>query len=167
MNDMDKTRREEAPQEKAPQEERRDSHGVRLQEGSTLWRGWPDDPEMRKRMADKQRETKRRQRTFRDSVRAIVFAEVPDAEKKKQLEAIGADPTVLNAIHIAVSKRARAGDVEAARYLRDTAGERPREGIEIGGLDGKPIQAMDLSGMMDDQLRALAAQYAEEGGEQE
>lgn len=127
-----------------------------------LWVGWPDDPELRARMGRKQSETKRRQRTFRESVKALMKCQVVDEEQRKALEEMGLDTTLLNQIQKAVFDRAAKGDVEAVRYLRDTAGEKPREGLELGNLDGKPLASIDLSGLTDEQLRALAAQRAEE-----
>ncbi len=105
---------------------------------------------------------KRRQRTFRESVVALMKCEVLNEEQKKVLEEMGLDPTTLNQIQVAVFEKAAKGDVEAARYLRDTAGEKPRDGVEIGNLEGKPLASIDLSGMTDDQLKALAAQRSEE-----
>ena len=128
-----------------------------------LWRGWPDDPELRARIVRKQSETKRRQRTFRESIKAIMALQTPDEEKRKALELAGIDPTVLNAINLAVSGKAAQGDVEAARYLRDTVGEKPREGLEIGNLDDKPLASLDLSKLTDEQLQAIAARRAEGG----
>ena len=110
-------------------------------------------------------ETRRRQRTFRDSVNAILACKVQDEEQRKALEALGIDPTMLNQIQLAVYGKAAKGDVEAARFLRDTRGEKPREALELGNLDGKPLASIDLSGMTDEQLQALAAQRAEEPDE--
>lgn len=110
---------------------------------------------------------RRRQKTFRESVKAILALEVPDAERAEALRLLGIDPTILNAVNLAVGSRAQAGDVEAARYLRDTAGERPRDGLEIGNLEGRPLATMDLSTMTDDQLRALAAQRAGDDEDQQ
>ena len=107
-------------------------------------------------------ETRRRQRTFRDSVNAILACKVQDEEQRRALEALGIDPTMLNQIQLAVYGKAAKGDVEAARFLRDTRGEKPREALELGNLDGKPLASIDLSGMTDEQLQALAAQRAEE-----
>ena len=53
--------------------------------------------------------------------------------------------------------KARKGDVESLRYLRDTIGEKPRDGLEIGNLDGKPLATIDMSTLTDDELRALIA----------
>lgn len=46
-------------------------------------------------------------------------------------EAEDANITVQTAISIAMIKRALMGDVQAAQYLRDTAGEKPSDKIEL------------------------------------
>ena len=100
---------------------------------------------------------KRRQKTFRESIKAIMSTTTPDDEKRQRLEALGLDATVLNAINLAVSGKAAQGDVEAARYLRDTAGEKPKDGLEIGNLDDKPLASLDMTKLTDEQLRIIAA----------
>ena len=112
-------------------------------------------------------ETRRKQRTFRESIKAILALQTPDTEKQAQLEELGIDPTILNAINMAVSGKAAAGDVEAARYLRDTAGEKPREGLELGNLDDKPLASLDMSKLTDEQLRIIAARRADNAGFEE
>lgn len=112
-------------------------------------------------------ETRRKQRTFRESIKAILALQTPDTEKQAQLEELGIDPTILNAINMAVSGKAAAGDVEAARYLRDTAGEKPREGLELGNLDDKPLASLDMSKLTDEQLRIIAARRADNAGSEE
>ena len=105
---------------------------------------------------------RRRQKTFRESIKALLECDVPDDELKARLEQMGVDGSVMNAIHVAVHDKAMKGDLEAARYLRDTAGEKPREGLDIAGDAGKPLAWMDLSAMTDDQLRALIQREEEE-----
>ena len=109
---------------------------------------------------------KRKQKTFRESIKAILALQTPDEAKKEQLEELGIDPTILNAINMAVSGKAAAGDVEAARYLRDTAGEKPREGLELGNLDDKPLASLDMSKLTDEQLKIIAARRAEKPDEE-
>ena len=46
-------------------------------------------------------ETRRRQRTFRESVNAILNCQVQEEEQRKALEAVGIDPTMLNQIQLA------------------------------------------------------------------
>jgi len=112
-------------------------------------------------------ETRRKQKTFRESIKAILALQTPDPEKQAQLRELGIDDTILNAINMAVSGKAAAGDVEAARYLRDTAGEKPREGLELGNLDDKPLASLDMSKLTDEQLRIIAARRAEKTAEED
>lgn len=108
--------------------------------------------------------TRRAQRTFRESINAILSCPVQDESVKEALEVLGLDPTVLNEINLAVISKGRRGDVEAARFIRDTKGEKPREGVDLD-IETKPLASLDMSKMTDEQLRALAAQRAEKEGD--
>ena len=100
---------------------------------------------------------RRRQKTQAEIIRQIMALKLTVEEGAEKLEALGLDPTWATDANVAVMQKARKGDVESLRYLRDTIGEKPRDGLEIGNLDGQPIATMDLSAMTDDQLRALIA----------
>lgn len=102
-------------------------------------------------------ETRRRQRTFRESVNAILRCQVQDPEQRKVLEALGIDATMLNQIQLAVYGKAAKGDVEAARFLRDTRGEKPRDDVSLA-IEDKPIASLDMSKLSDEDLRRLAEQ---------
>ena len=90
---------------------------------------------------------------FYESIRTVLQLPVPDEEKKAQLEKMGVASTMLNAIHLQMSEKAAAGDVQAAKYLRDTAA------VPAGTKDaaGEIPEGFDLSALTDDQLRAIAA----------
>lgn len=90
--------------------------------------------------------------TFRDSVRALMECPVPEEEQREALETLGLAPTMRNLIQYAVVDRATRGDVTAARYLRDTAGEDPD-----GDLLSRPVASLDLTRLTDEQLLKLAA----------
>jgi hypothetical protein len=83
--------------------------------------------------------------------------DVPDSDLKQKLIELGLDPTYASGIGIAQAEKAQRGDTEAARFVRDTIGEGPKQALEIGNLDDKPFESLDLSQLTDDQLRALAA----------
>ena len=102
-------------------------------------------------------ESKRKTKTFREAMKALLECEVLDEAQIRTLEAFGLEPTYLNQIGLANIKKAAAGDTEAARFVRDTCGEKPREGIELGNLDDKPLTCLDMSKLTDEQLRAIAA----------
>jgi hypothetical protein len=102
-------------------------------------------------------EKQRRRKTQAEIIRQIMDLKLSPEEGGKALEALGLDPTWATDANVAVMQKARRGDVESLRYLRDTIGEKPRDGLEIGNLDGQPLSTIDLSAMTDDQLRAMIA----------
>lgn len=106
-------------------------------------------------------ESRRRRKTFRESLLTILSMAPDDPEVVEHLKALGLDPTFQTAIDLAQAKVAAKGDTDAARFIRDTVGEKPTDQMEIGGLADRPIQTIDMSKLSDDQLRALAAAKAD------
>ena len=106
-------------------------------------------------------ESRRKRKTFRESLLTILAMPVDDPKVKAMLEELGLDPSFQTAIDLAQAKVAAKGDTDAARFIRDTIGEKPREELEIGGLADRPIQTIDMSKLTDDQLRQLAAAKAD------
>ena len=100
---------------------------------------------------------RRRRKTQAEIIRSIMDLKLTPEEGAEALEALGLEPTWATDANVAVMRKARGGDVESLRYLRDTIGEKPREGLEIGNLDGQPLSTVDLSQLSDDQLRAMIA----------
>ena len=47
------------------------------------------------------------------------------------------------------------GDIEAARFVRDTIGEKPTEALQISAV--QDVQQMDVSGLTDAELQAIIA----------
>jgi hypothetical protein len=83
--------------------------------------------------------------------------EETDPETKALLQSLGLEGTIQDALNMAQVRQAHKGDSEAFRLIRDTVGEKPREGLEIGNLDGRPFESLDLKSLSDEQLQALAA----------
>ena len=102
-------------------------------------------------------EVRRLKRTQADILRQILALEECDPKRRELLISMGLDGSVADSINIAVTDKAKTGDIEAARYIRDTIGEKPREGLELGNLDDKPLASVDLSKLSDEQLKAMAA----------
>lgn len=106
----------------------------------------------------KTQERNRRYRTFRECMKDILSLEVTDDEIRRELEKMGLDPTFSNAISLSsIKKAANVGDIEAARFARDTVGEKPTEALQMAITD-KPIKSLDLSQLSDAELEALADQ---------
>lgn len=99
----------------------------------------------------------------KDILKDIMSLKCDEEEAVNALKALGLDESFANAANLAVLRRAVHGDVESLRYIRDTIGEKPRDGLEIGNLDGKPLATIDMSKLTDDELKAMiAARRAEE-----
>ena len=102
-------------------------------------------------------EKQRRRKTQAEIIRQIMELKLTPEEGADKLIEMGLDPTWATDANVAVMQKARKGDVESLRYLRDTIGEKPRDGLEIGNLDGQPLSTIDLSSLSDEQLQAMIA----------
>lgn len=72
--------------------------------------------------------TRRMKKTMRESAQMVLALKTPDAIKKKLRELGIKDKDAINqtAVLIGVLQKALKGDVRAAEFLRDTAGENPQ-----------------------------------------
>ena len=102
-------------------------------------------------------EARRRKRTFRELIETVMTMEVDDPTVRAKLTGMGLDPTHDMAIITAAVRKAETGDIESARFIRDTRGEKPTEALNLG-ITGKPIKSLDLSQLSDEELEALADQ---------
>ena len=102
-------------------------------------------------------ESRRKRKTFRESLLMILSMPVDDPETYEALKKLGLDGTFQSAIDLAQIRAAQKGDTDASRFVRDTVGEKPREGLEIGNLADRPFETLDLAQLSDAQLRELAA----------
>jgi len=102
--------------------------------------------------------TIRRRKAMRELARTLLDTDLQtEDEFRAELEARGIEQTEAAALLLAQLRRARTGDTEAARFLRDTSGQKPVDNVAIGNLDDKPFETLDLSKLTDDQLKALVA----------
>ena len=106
-------------------------------------------------------ESRRRRKSFRESLLLILSMPADDPKVRAMLEELGLDPSFQTAVDLAQVKLAAKGDTDAARFIRDTIGEKPRDELEIGGLADRPLQTIDLSKLDDDALRRLAEMRSE------
>ena len=99
----------------------------------------------------------KRRKTQAEIIRQIMDLKLTPEEGADKLQELGLDPTWATDANVAVMQKARRGDVESLRYLRDTIGEKPRDGLDVGVYEGQPVSEMDLSQLTDEQLRAMIA----------
>lgn len=102
-------------------------------------------------------ESRRKMKTMRAVMQAMLDCQIPEAEKSEALKALGFDGTFRDGITLAMIEKASKGDVEAGRFVRDTIGEKPREGVDLS-IEDKPLSAIDMSKLTDEQLQRLAEQ---------
>lgn len=113
---------------------------------------------------EKQRRTRERNKNFNKLARYMMEAEIPNEEEAAiELREHGFDGAdYQTAVFWGQLKKAiNFMDTEAAKYVRDTAGYKPRDGLDIGNLDDKPFASLDLSKLSNDELLAMIAKREE------
>lgn len=109
---------------------------------------------------------RRKAKNMREAARILLSAALLDDDATKAaLEQMGLEADQQSAILLAAIDKAKRGDIEAARYARDTSGQAPAQQVDIGLGDKKPDE-MDLTGLTEEQLQQLLqeAKNAENGG---
>ena len=101
-------------------------------------------------------EARRKKKLMRDLAREILDLQLADEDDvRAELKKRGVEQTEAAALLLAQLTRARAGDTEAARFLRDTSGQKPVDNVAIGNLDDKPFATLDLSSLSEAELKSL------------
>jgi hypothetical protein len=108
-------------------------------------------------------ETRRRRGALREAARALLAVSpdrlpgVEDLADVLRLAGIeGA--TMADAVALAQVLKAAKGDTEAARFIRDTSGERPADQLQV--IPGEVIDAESVAGLSDEELAELASATA-------
>lgn len=102
------------------------------------------------------REARRKYRTQRELLSLILSSPIDDKEKAKKLKEAGFPATYGGAMAFAATAKAVDGDIEAARFVRDTVGEKPTESYQMNVTD-KPVRSLDLTQLTDEELEAMVA----------
>lgn len=99
--------------------------------------------------------SKRRRKALREVFNELLPMEVKDEELRSALLAVGLEPTHETAIAFAAILRAERGDIEAARFIRDTRGEKPTNNIAVGNILDTPTTEIDFGKLSDAELYAM------------
>ena len=102
------------------------------------------------------REARRKYRTQRELLSLILSSPIDDKEKAKKLKEAGFPATYGGAMAFAATAKAVDGDIEAARFVRDTVGEKPTESYQMNVTD-KPVKSLDLTQLTDEEREAMVA----------
>ena len=144
-----------------------DDKADRRREVGTMPKGTPENlvqnrdysPEQRREWAQKaglaSGEARRRRKSSMETMREVLSCKLDDDDMIQKLKAVGRDDNFGAGIALMQARRAIMGDTEAARFCRDTAGDKPTEALTLA-LTDKPVKAMDLTQLSDEELEALA-----------
>ncbi len=103
-------------------------------------------------------ESRRKKRAMREVLCDMLAADVTEAEIKETLEAMGVQASQDAAICLAMIRKAKKGDVDASRWVRDTSGNKVAEGISIVQED-IPETKIDLSKLSTAELKRMVHRY--------
>nr|DAM26874.1 MAG TPA: hypothetical protein [Caudoviricetes sp.] len=100
---------------------------------------------------------RRRRKAMREIARTMLDTELRANDELRGVLADRGfeDYTEAAAILLAQLNKARNGDTEAAKFIRDTSGQRPADQVAIGNIDDKPFESLDLSSLSDAALQRL------------
>lgn len=99
---------------------------------------------------------KRKAKNMREAAQILLAAAlIDDPETEQALATLGLEADQQGAMLLAALRKSQTGDIEAARFVRDTSGQAPAQMVELGGIDGKPIQELNLSELTTEQLQQL------------
>lgn len=119
----------------------------------------PENQRKRSNGGKKSAVVRRARRKIRDALQDILAAPVISADEKmaKILKLYGIeDARQADALALSMILKAIDGDVEAAKFARDTTGEKPTTGVEVGNLDDKPFESINLGELSDEELQRMA-----------
>jgi len=116
----------------------------------------------------KKQEKDARKRRFNELARYMMEAPIADEDELlEELKAHGfTQADYQSAVFWSQLKKAIYGmDTEAAKFVRDTAGFKPTDALQIGNLDDQPFETLDLSKLSNEELRSLIAKKSFEEDE--
>lgn len=111
--------------------------------------------------AEAQKQKKKRDHTISAALRVLMEGNYLTAEHRDALAQRGLDADEIDgAMAVAAAMYDRAAisaDTAAARFVAEYTEGKPTDKVEIGGIDGKPIEAIDLTKLSDAELQKLIA----------
>lgn len=108
---------------------------------------------------------RRQKKTFAETLRRVLSSQITPEQGRDSLRAMGLDGTWMDLLSQAQVEKASRGDTEAFRAVRDTIGESPRQGVDVG-LSTQPVAGLDLATLSDAELRAMIEARQETGEEE-
>lgn len=109
--------------------------------------------------------TIKRRKTMREQAKVLLNLPIPDKDKLNLLKSLGCDnPTVMDEILYAQYLKAKdKQDTEAAKFIRDTSGEKPAQAVELSETDPDKVGKDELENLSDEDLRKLSENAEDQG----
>ena len=114
-------------------------------------------------------EAKRKKKSMQQAIQMVLDSNLKNISKMKDADKIKADLIALgcpdddltfnSAIAIRAAAQAAHGDMEAARFVRDTSGQAPTSKVAVGSV--QDFDDLDLSRLSKEELLKLAAEADE------
>jgi hypothetical protein len=122
----------------------------------------PNHKELSAKGGENSAKAKKKMKNMREAARYLLESPIlGDQETADALAELGLDADYQSATLLNILRKSANGDVEAARFVRDTSGQAPAQQVELGGMDGKPIEVMDLSGLSTEELQKLISSQSD------
>ena len=106
------------------------------------------------------KKARKRARNFTDLARFMLEADIQSEEEMVEelmRHGLGEEQSYAMAVLWAQMKKAIYGDTEAAKFVRDSAGFKPTEALQIGNKDDVPFAMCDVAALSNEQLLAMIA----------
>jgi len=123
-----------------------------------------NDPEIREKMfgpeaREKRRQTIAKKKEFKKLAKMMLETDLPqNDEVREALADAGFDQfDYQSGVLLAQLRKALIGDTEAAKFVRDSSGQKPTESLQVGQLDDVPVTEMDLSQLSTAELKQMIA----------
>lgn len=104
-------------------------------------------------------------RKLRELMDQFMASGCSDEAAAALLRAAGIEPTHKANVAMQAVLKAETGDIEAAKFVRDTIGEKPTENMIVGTLDAEALSKMDLSQLSDAELTEMIRRAEEADSE--
>lgn len=104
-------------------------------------------------------ESRRRKKNLRELTLMLLEAPELDMDAQARLEALGLEGTNGASMMLAMLEKAKNGSEDAARFVRDTSGQAPKQVQQV--ITGEGVTSDDLRGMSDEELRSMLDQADE------
>ena len=102
---------------------------------------------------------------LRDLMDEFMASGCTDEAAAALLRAAGIEPTHKANVAMQAVLKAETGDIEAAKFVRDTIGEKPTDNMIVGTIDAETLATMDLSRYTDAELTEMIRRAEEANGE--